>query len=655
MNRSDLTRLPLWKRILFSILPAALLAVLLVAAELILRWVSPVPPARLAEEVQFDGITWYQTNRAFLGKYFPSGSPLIPEFKTALFRKEKTPSTFRVMCLGSSTMFGTPYDMNANIQGILRRQLRHRYPSLEWEVINWGASAINSNVVRDFAGDLLEFKPDLIIVYMGHNEYYGPDGVSASFLERLIPSLTPLKYSLQDLRLVQVVQGWFAGEKAKPEQAGNLMRQVSGGSLVRLGSDESRWVMGRFETNLDHILSTFAGAQVPVVLSEVSSNLAFPPFASDSVVAGRRQGKFDETMRALASENRFTEILNTVEGLKGSDAMHPLALYWKGVALRSTGQAQQAKAALRLARDHDLLKFRAPGEINSIIHAAAAKFRVPLVPADSLLSAASPDGIPDDSLFWEHLHPTPRGYYVIANGFLDAIAASDLVHAPVAVKDVLPFHMDSLHLCWLDLAYGDYSIQHLTGRWPFDRYARAPLVLQQADAQLLKLVQDTHARKIQWNDACYASATIFWRTGRLRDALTTYEAMLEEYPYSFYTNYLAGNLLSTMGEKHRAVDYLAASVRSNPEYLPPRLDLGLLEANSGRYEEALEQLQRVAGQSGTTQSVLRMKATALYGIGAVWANRGDAARAMEAVDQALVLFPGYPDALRLKEALERGR
>ena len=215
--------------------------------------------------------------------------------------------------------------------------------------------------------------------------------------------------------------------------------------------------------------------------------------------------------------------------------------------------------------------------------------------------------------------------------------------------------MDSLHVCWLDLAYGDYSIQHLTGRWPFDRYARAPLVLQQADAQLLKLVQDTHARKIQWNDACYASATIFWRTGRLRDALTTYEAMLEEYPYSFYTNYLAGNLLSTMGEKHRAVDYLAASVRSNPEYLPPRLDLGLLEANSGRYEEALEQLQRVAGQSGTTQSVLRMKATALYGIGAVWANRGDAARAMEAVDQALVLFPGYPDALRLKEALERGR
>ena len=101
MSRTDLTRLPLWKRILFSILPALLLAVVLVAAELILRWVSPVPPARLAEEVQVDGITWYQTNRAFLGKYFPSGSPLRPEFKTALFRKEKTPSTFRVMCLGS--------------------------------------------------------------------------------------------------------------------------------------------------------------------------------------------------------------------------------------------------------------------------------------------------------------------------------------------------------------------------------------------------------------------------------------------------------------------------------------------------------------------------------------------------------------------------
>jgi len=645
------TRLPAWKRILFSIAPAALLALLLVAAEWVLRWTSPVPPARLAEEAQFDGITWYQTNRSALAKYFPPGSPMVPEFKTALFRKEKTPTTFRVMCLGGSTMFGTPYDMNANIQGILRRQLRNRYPSLEWEVVNWGASAINSNVVRDIAGDLLAYRPHLIVIYMGHNEYYGPDGVSASWPEKLIPSLTPLKYRLRDLRLVQVVQGWFAGGRAQEGRADNLMRQVSGGSLVRLESDESRWVLGRFATNLDHILDVFAAAGVHVVLSDLSSNLAFPPFASDSLIAGPKREELDAAMRALASAKRFAELLRMAEGLRASDSLDALVLYWKGIALRGLGRKEEARAALSSARDHDLLKFRAPQEINTIIHAAAARHNIPLVAADTLLSSSSPDGIPDDSLFWEHLHPTPRGYYVIANGFLEAIAASGIVRAPASQAGLLPFQMDSLHICWLDLAYGDYSIQHLTGRWPFDRYSRVPLVLNEADPQALKLVRDAHARRIMWNEACYASATLFWRMGRLRDALTTYEAMLEEYPYSFYTNYLTGNLLSSMGEKRRAMDYLRASIRSNPDYLPPRLDLGLLEANGGRYEEALEQLQRVVRQAGAANDQVRMKATALYGIGAVWANRGDRAQATAAVDQALALDPGYADARRLKEML----
>ena len=168
-----------WKRLAFSLVPAFLIVLVLFAAEIVLRITGPVVDDGLVTEVQFDGTTWYQTNRAYLAKYFPAGSPMVPEFKTILFRKEKLPQTFRVMCLGSSTMFGTPYDMNANIPGILRRQLRHRYPKTEWEVMNCGASAINSNVVRDLAPDLLAFRPDLVLIYMGHNEYYGPDGIGA--------------------------------------------------------------------------------------------------------------------------------------------------------------------------------------------------------------------------------------------------------------------------------------------------------------------------------------------------------------------------------------------------------------------------------------------------------------------------------------------
>ena len=652
MTANDRVRdLPLWKRAAFSLVPAFLVVLGLIAAEVVLRSTGPAIDDRLVAEVQFDGITWYQTNRACLAKYFPPGSAMVPEFKTTLFRKEKLPQTFRVMCLGSSTMFGTPYDMNANIAGILRRQLRQRYPKTEWEFVNWGASAINSNVVRDIADDLLAFRPDLVIIYMGHNEYYGPDGIGASYPERVFPWLTPVKYRLREFRLVQWLQRWVA---SPPRASAPLMQQVSGGHHVALRSDESVRVLDHFRANLEAILQIFGDAHVPVIVSDITSNLMFPPFATDPVIGGRDAATFSAAMRRDADAGRFANMLAAIDTIGRDGEGHPLVLYWKGVALRGLGRPADAAPLLREARDNDLLKFRAPGEINTIIHEVTARQGVMCISADSLLQQTSRDGIQDDLLFWEHLHPTPAGYYHIAGGFLEAISRSGIVREAPATDRVVPLSMDSLHICWLDLAYGDASIQHLTGRWPFEHYSRTPLVLGDADPALLQLVRDTHARKLAWNEACYHSATVFWRTGRLREALTTYRAMLEEYPFGFYTNYLAGSLLNVMGEKEEAMMYLRSSLLSNPDYLPAHLDLGLLEVNAGRYAEGEGHLRVVVQRAGTAAEQVRLKANAFYGLGAAAANRGEVDLALAAVEQALALQPGYPDAVRLRAALQQG-
>lgn len=654
MNTQDRIRtISRGKRLAFSLVPTLGILLLLVAAEYILRATGPAVDDGLVTEVHFDGITWYQTNRSALHRYFPANSPLVPEFKTVLFRKEKLPGTFRVFCLGSSSMFGTPYDMNANIPGILRRQLRHRYPDTEWEVINLGASAINSNVVRDIAPELLRFAPDLVLIYMGHNEYYGPDGLGASFLEKMIPVLTPLKYRARQLRLVQLLQGSLASNDVGPGTPVNLMQQVSRGQHVSLHSVESDLVLQRFGQNLDAILTTFTKADVPVIISDLASNIMFPPFATDTVIAGSSAADFDAAMRADGAAHRYDEMIRRTDGLGAGGADHPLAQYWKGVALRALGRPADAAPLLREARDNDLLKFRAPGVVDSIIHVTAVRCGVACISADTLLQRASVDGIAGDSLFWEHLHPTPAGYYCLASGFLDAITRSGVVREPPATRAPVPFDMDSLHICWLDLAYGDASIQHLTGRWPFERYARTPLVLGAADPALADLVRETHARRLAWNDACYRSATMFWRTGRLQEALTTYRAMLEEYPFGFYTNYLAGSLLNTMGRGAEAVGYLQTSVRSNPEYLRARLDLGLLHVNAGRYADGEEQLRYVAQKAGGSPDDVRMKANALYGLGAAAFNRGDRSAATQAVEEALRSAPGYPDALRLQAAVRQ--
>jgi tetratricopeptide (TPR) repeat protein len=610
------------KHIVFSLVPVALLLLVLLAAEFVLRAFDVAPPPPLVTEVNFDGVTWYQTNRGYLAKYFPAGTPLIPEFKTTLFRKEKTASTFRIMCLGSSSMFGTPYDMNANIPGIVRKQLRRLYPDVEVEVVNWGASAINSNVIRDFTPSLLQFKPDLVLIYMGHNEFYGPDGIGASFLERYVPTFTRVKYAARELHLLRVLTGWLGPKPGEAKPATTLMREVSQGQLVKRGTTDEQRVFRHFEENLGDILRTLRQSGVPVLVGSVASNLMFPPFVSDSTAPG--------------------------------DSSGAAALFERGTRLRSAGHSLEARLLLAAARDADLLKFRAPGEISEITRRVCAREGVKAFSCDSVLSAYAVDGIAGDTLFWEHLHPTAQGYYRIANAFVAEVVAGGYVSKDAKTTALIPFNADSLSVCWLDLAYGEYCIRHLTGNWPFEDYRRETPVLDRADNVLSGIVAEVHARKRAWNEACYSMATYFWRVGRMRDALTTYEALLEEYPFGFYPNYLKGSLLNALGRVDDAVQFYQRSIDSNPDYNRPHLDLGLILVNRGEYDAAERELTIVIRKSGDDQAERRTSANAHYGLAALRANRGDRQGALKELDQALALAPGYPDALRMRSALTGG-
>ena len=633
------------KAVVFSLLPVTVLVVILAVVEGVLRMTQAEKEVPLVLEFRYDGVTWLGANRSYLARYFPPGSPSIPEFKTTLFRKEKSPRSLRVMCLGGSTMFGTPYDMNANIAGIVRKQLRRLLPDREVEVINWGASAISSSVIRDFAPRLLAFQPDLVLIYMGHNEFYGPGGVGASWVEKNVPWLSRIGAWVRDLRLVRMVLSWLPqSPPAGKEEATNLMKQVSGGSLVALESRDAERIFRLFGENLRAIVATFQEARVPVILSDVSSNLMFPPFVSDSL---DRDGSLLAEAKGAVLRGDPARAIEVRRGMRGRDTANASVNYWAGRAALLQGDSLLAQELLRCARDNDLLKFRAPSRINAIIHEVAAEKRVPLLAADSLFSALSLNGIPGDSLFWEHLHPRLAGYYALAGGFLHSMVEQCLLPEAPAGLSLLPLDPDSLSIAWLELAYADVSIGNLTGHWPFEEYVRKPEVLPGADPALLRIVMDTYRRAIAWNEGCYRSATFFWSRGDLRRAETTYEALIEDYPSGFYANYLLGSLLTRMGKNDLALEYYRRSITSNPDYPQSRVDCGLLQVNCGEFDEAIMQFQ-AALRLLVKPEQRPLRSDALYGLGAAFANKGEMRQALEMLDRSLEANPSNRSAARLR-------
>lgn len=82
----------------------------------------------------------------------------------------------------------------------------------------------------------------------------------------------------------------------------------------------------RFGDNLDAILTTFADARVPVIVSDIASNIMFPPFVTDSLVDGRSAVAFDARMRAGVAAHRYADMVHDVDALGASGVGHPLPL-----------------------------------------------------------------------------------------------------------------------------------------------------------------------------------------------------------------------------------------------------------------------------------------------------------------------------------------
>ena len=640
------------KHTLLLLLTYLAIPVSLLLIEIGLRLWAPDLENPIVRPVSYDGVAWYEVNRGYLRKYFPRGTPLIQEFKPALFRREKVPGMLRIFCLGGSSMFGTPYQMTANIPGILRKQLRYAYPGTEIEVVNFGASAINSNVILDLSRELVRYRPDLVVLYMGHNEFYGPDGVGAGLIEGVFPASIQWKYRLRESRLVAWLLRFFEREGAPGER--NLMLEVSKGGAVPLASETADRIFALWEKNLSSILEVWRSRGIPVLVSDVSSNLMFPPFLYDTLALQTT------ALRGLQSSGgRFAgdpdSLRRMLDQLHGRDSTNAFTEYWLGRMALLRGDSAAARSLLERARDFDLLKFRAPRRINEVTRDMCRRMGIPCVSTDSLFASLSVGGIPGDTLFWEHLHPTFRGYYEIATLLAREITRGKLVRVPHGeAPPPLPFVVDSLSICWLDRAYGDLSIQHLTGRWPFTNYRRVPDVLDSAVPGQLAVAKAVYDRKVVWDQGCYQSASLFWKNGDLRAAATTYEALLEEYPRNYYPRYLLGNLLGKMGDKKGAMENLRLSIASNPAYPQARLDLGLLLINDGRFDEAIGELME-ASRLPAAQKSRPLLSGIHYGLGAAYANKRDVKGAVTELEEALRLDAGNADAWRMLESLKRMR
>lgn len=494
------------------------------------------------------------------------------------FRQKKAEGTFRIFVLGESTTIGYPYFHNGSFHRWLQYRLMHTFPDRDFEVINLSLTAVNSYTVHGFAQEVVDYSPDAVLVYTGHNEYYGALGVGSTSSIAGNPYLVRAVLKLREFRLVQLINRTMGGiRKAisgnKVDVRENLMKRMAADQQIAYGSDAYQQGIAQFKTNLSDLCQLLNKHHIPLFISNLVSN--------------------EKDMKPFIS-------------LPGNDALSARNQYSQGQQAYGRGDFKSAKAAFAQAKDLDLLRFRAPAAMNTVIQELANQYPdVTLVDAKATFEQHSPHGILGGETLLEHVHPNLYGYALLSDAFYEAIKKKRLIAADWEKNLSLAELRQRMPITAVDSLKGAYEIMILKEGWPFNQpmppEEKRPKTIEEQLAGALVVKQ------IGWPDAMNQLFNHYIETQNQRGALQVAEALELEYPAN-PTNYLrAGKLCMNGNENERAIWHLKKAFGLDNNFNTAQsLFITLLKQD--RPDEALPYLRFAAAHNESPMSLNQLKA-----------------------------------------------
>ena len=650
-----------WKKRFFTLITIASPLLLLVVLEIGLRASGYGTDLSLFTTRILHGKTYYLLNHEVKARYFP-GIRFAPITAREYFILPKPARTFRIFVLGGSTAVGYPYGANGSFGVFLRQRLERVFPERRIEVINLGMTGTNSFTVLDLARELPAYEPDLLIVYDGHNEFYGGLGVQSRGMLGGFRTATLVYLRLLHIRTFLLLRDAYAGLRSLFHPSlQEAPRDVSLESLARgkevpYGSPAYAEALRNFEANLADLRTFCTAHSLPVILASQVSNLrGEPPFLSGQdpslADAARREFDGDRLMAEKAwNDHRWSDALGAYRKAASLDSLHAATHFALGRCLDILGDQPGARMEYIRARDLDELRFRASGDFNRAILRQERDAEVGTVDMEQLFMANSPDSLIGNEFILEHLHPNSSGYFLMAKGYASAIR-----HLKLIGDESEWARLDTLNdrTLWNERTVTDLDERialertaRVTSTYPFAARSLSVPAAFPRDSLEAFAVRVVDGR---WGagEAHIAAAEYYTERGELTSAEREYTTLLSLDSLEVSSYLRLARLYFQEKRMKEASSLLSASLAVEPTGTAYSM-LGDMAFDSGdnatavtAYEEALTLI--TAGEE---------QATVLYQTALAELRMQHVQKAREALQRSLAAFPQHEPSLRLLRTLQ---
>lgn len=560
-------------------------------------------------------------------RYFTKGG-YTPQPPYEFMAKQKPPNGYRIIVMGESTTAGWPYPNNVLFSRVLNQRLADAFPEQYIEVVNVAISAINSYTLLDLLDEVLAQQPDAILIYTGHNEFYGALGVASTESLGKFRPFVMLYLSLQRVKTVELLENGIAAARrwagrvlhgqAAGDAYGTLMGRMIGETHIAYGSPNYDLAKRQFKTNMSEIFAKAKAAGVPIVISEVVSNVRdHAPFVSTS----------------------------------SSTALPADIVYRWAQMLEADGKYELARGAYYWAKDLDALRFRASEDFNEIIHQIAGQYRAPVVPMKTYFEAESPNGLIGHDLMLEHLHPNVEGHFIMSEAFFDTMRRHGMIAPQWDAGRIQPagFYRERWPISEFDRALGALRIRHLTDHWPFKPLASSgdSFAQYRPSGEIESLAYRVAKEELGFIEGHLAAAKYYETHDQHDKALREYQAMVTASPFDYQVMLTAAQHLLEARQLDRAMSFLFASLNLKDTAFANKW-IGQIYLHSRRPQQAEPFLEKAnAMQTGDPQ--------VLYNLAGAYMLNGRLDKARETYTRLEKTQVDFPGMAQLKQQLDTAR
>jgi tetratricopeptide (TPR) repeat protein len=600
------------RRLLFSLIPVGLL-LLVTEGALMLVGVRPVTDLRDPYVGFASQVPLFEESQASAtaGMMTTAYSKLV-WFNPQTFPRLKPEGTRRLFCLGGSTTFGHPYADPTSYVGWMRELLPVVDSSRHWEVINVGGVSYASYRVAALMQELVQYQPDVFVVYTAQNEFlerrtYAGMFEQSSWLVNLQARVARTRtFALMDYWLLGTVrdgardQEQGRGDQAPPAdilpaEVDELLNHTIGPVDYQRDTLWREQVVEHYRLNLQRMvdIATAAGAQI-VFVTPASNEKDCSPFKSqvDEALSDSQRAELAGLMQraqAASATDDYAGAIGLYEQALKIDSGVADAHYQLGTALFANQDFAKAHQAFQRAIEEDVCPLRAIAALTGHVRSVSQRNGVPVVDFEQRLTQQCQQvwghACLGREFFLDHVHPDINTHRQLAVWIIDSLQQAgwvggrslQLPEYAAAVQTVVSRVESEIDQRQHGIALRNLSkVFHWSGKF-------AEAAPRASDALEL-LPGDPESR--------FVLADCLKNTGDPAGALAQYEILIEDAPNYLRALIPFGELLVEQGMYERAKPQLLVALLQKPDNAYALYLLGVAHLNLKEYEFAVECLQR---------------------------------------------------------------